>query len=78
MTDVARWTDLMSEPIASAAGTVTVGDLTVNRMGFGAMRITGDGVWGPPADRTSAGASCVVRWSSASTSSTPRTPTDRT
>ena len=40
----------MSDQIASAAGTVTVGDLTVNRMGFGAMRITGDGVWGPPAD----------------------------
>jgi pyridoxine 4-dehydrogenase len=27
------------------------GDLTINRLGFGAMRITGDGVWGPPADR---------------------------
>ncbi len=27
------------------------GDLTVNRMGFGAMRITGDGIWGPPKDR---------------------------
>jgi pyridoxine 4-dehydrogenase len=40
----------MNDPIASAAGTVTVGDLTVNRMGFGAMRITGEGVWGPPAD----------------------------
>jgi aryl-alcohol dehydrogenase-like predicted oxidoreductase len=40
----------MTEPTASAAGTVTVGDLTVNRMGFGAMRITGEGVWGPPAD----------------------------
>jgi len=40
----------VSDQIASAAGTVTVGDLTVNRMGFGAMRITGDGVWGPPAD----------------------------
>ena len=26
------------------------GDLTVNRLGFGAMRITGDGVWGPPKD----------------------------
>ncbi len=37
---------------ASAAGTVTIGgDLTVNRMGFGAMRITGRGVWGPPDDR---------------------------
>ncbi|WP_231109846.1 aldo/keto reductase, partial [Mycobacterium avium] len=27
------------------------GDLTVNRLGFGAMRLTGAGVWGPPADR---------------------------
>lgn len=26
------------------------GDLTVNRMGFGAMRITGEGIWGPPKD----------------------------
>ena len=31
--------------------TLTLGDLTVNRMGFGAMRITGKGIWGPPADR---------------------------
>jgi aryl-alcohol dehydrogenase-like predicted oxidoreductase len=36
---------------ASAAGTVALGDLTVNRMGFGAMRITGKGVWGDPEDR---------------------------
>lgn len=27
------------------------GDLTINRLGFGAMRLTGPGVWGPPADR---------------------------
>ena len=40
---------------AAAAGTIDVGgDLTVNRMGFGAMRITGQGVWGPPADRDQA------------------------
>jgi pyridoxine 4-dehydrogenase len=37
---------------AAAAGTVTIGgDLTVNRIGFGAMRITGKGIWGPPEDR---------------------------
>jgi aryl-alcohol dehydrogenase-like predicted oxidoreductase len=36
---------------AAAAGTVKVGDLTVNRMGFGAMRVTGRGIWGPPDDR---------------------------
>ena len=29
------------------------GDLTVNRLGFGAMRITGEGIWGWPADRKS-------------------------
>jgi pyridoxine 4-dehydrogenase len=34
------------------ASTFTIGgDLTVNRMGYGAMRITGDGIWGPPKDR---------------------------
>jgi pyridoxine 4-dehydrogenase len=37
---------------AAAAGTVTIGgDLTVNRMGFGAMRLTGRGIWGEPNDR---------------------------
>jgi pyridoxine 4-dehydrogenase len=36
---------------AGMAGTIDVGgDLTVNRLGFGAMRITGSGIWGPPAD----------------------------
>ena len=30
------------------------GDLTVNRLGFGAMRITGEGIWGWPPDRTNA------------------------
>ena len=40
---------------AATAGTVTIGgDLTVNRMGYGAMRITGPGVWGPPADKAAA------------------------
>jgi len=40
---------------AAAAGTMTVGgDLTVNRMGYGAMRVTGTGVWGPPADKPAA------------------------
>ncbi|HVX18228.1 MAG TPA: aldo/keto reductase [Acidimicrobiales bacterium] len=41
----------MSTNDASAAGTIDIGgDLTVNRMGFGAMRITGDGIWGDPPD----------------------------
>ena len=36
---------------AAQAGTITLGgDLTVNRMGYGAMRITGNGIWGPPDD----------------------------
>jgi pyridoxine 4-dehydrogenase len=40
---------------AAAAGTIAIGDgFTVNRLGFGAMRITGSGVWGPPADRAEA------------------------
>lgn len=40
---------------AAAADTFTIGgDLSVNRMGYGAMRITGPGVWGPPADKQAA------------------------
>jgi pyridoxine 4-dehydrogenase len=40
---------------ASAAGTFLLGgDLPVHRMGFGAMRITGKGIWGPPEDRDEA------------------------
>src|SRR6476620_320252 len=37
---------------ASSSGTLTLGgDLTVNRLGYGAMRITGKGIWGEPTDR---------------------------
>jgi len=37
---------------AAASGMLTIaGELTVKRLGFGAMRVTGPGVWGPPADR---------------------------
>src|SRR5204863_9095363 len=40
---------------AAAAGTLTFGgDLQVRRLGFGAMRITGDGIWGPPKDHDAA------------------------
>ena len=39
---------------AGRAGTVTLGSLTVTRMGYGAMQLTGEGVWGPPADRDGA------------------------
>ena len=40
--------------MSALGGTITLGDLEVHRLGFGAMRITGDGVWGPPADRDAA------------------------
>jgi pyridoxine 4-dehydrogenase len=47
-------------PLAAGAGSVSIGtDLTVHRLGFGAMRLTGRGVWGEPADR--AGAMRVLR-----------------
>ncbi|HXC97127.1 MAG TPA: aldo/keto reductase [Edaphobacter sp.] len=40
---------------AQASGTFAIGgDLTVNRLGYGAMRITGDGIWGEPKDREEA------------------------
>lgn len=41
----------MSQVSAAQSGTFAIGgDLTVNRLGFGAMRITGKGIWGQPAD----------------------------
>ncbi len=47
-------TTIQSTP-AAASGTFTLGgDLTVNRLAYGAMRITGKGVWGPPADKPAA------------------------
>src|SRR5262245_9770179 len=45
---------------ASSAGEASFGgELSVHRLGFGAMRITGEGIWGPPRD--SAGALAVLR-----------------
>ena len=42
---------MTGKPHAAEAGTIDVGgDLTVNRLGFGAMRITGQGIWGEPPD----------------------------
>jgi aryl-alcohol dehydrogenase-like predicted oxidoreductase len=42
---------MTTQSVAQASGTFTIGgDLTVNRLGFGAMRLTGKGVWGPPDD----------------------------
>lgn len=39
---------------AGAAGTIRLGDLTVNRLGFGAMRVCGPQIWGEPVDRSDA------------------------
>jgi pyridoxine 4-dehydrogenase len=40
---------------ARQAGTVTLGnEISVHRLGYGAMRLTGPGIWGPPKDRKSA------------------------
>jgi aryl-alcohol dehydrogenase-like predicted oxidoreductase len=42
---------MTTQTVAQASGTFIIGgDLTVNRLGFGAMRLTGKGIWGPPAD----------------------------
>jgi aryl-alcohol dehydrogenase-like predicted oxidoreductase len=45
---------MAAAPSAADAGTITLGDLTVRRLGFGAMRITGPGIWGPPPDHDAA------------------------
>jgi aryl-alcohol dehydrogenase-like predicted oxidoreductase len=46
---------MSAAPAAAASGRFALGgDLAVHRLGFGAMRITGPGVWGPPADREEA------------------------
>ena len=46
---------MAAEPITDeTAGTIALGDLTVRRLGFGAMRITGEGIWGPPPDHEEA------------------------
>jgi pyridoxine 4-dehydrogenase len=45
----------MADISAKASGTFQLGgDITINRLGFGAMRITGKGIWGEPADRAEA------------------------
>jgi hypothetical protein len=65
----------MSAINASASGQFKIGDLTINRLGFGAMRVTGPGVWGPPEDRDAALARFAGSPRSASTSSTRPTAT---
>ena len=42
------------EITATASGTYSLGDITINRLGYGAMRLTGDGIWGPPKDKSEA------------------------
>ena len=44
----------MSTIDAGLSGQFKIGNLTVNRLGFGAMRITGKGIWGPPVNRDAA------------------------
>ena len=41
----------ISQTSVHASGTFRLGDLAVHRLGFGAMRITGKGIWGPPKDK---------------------------
>ncbi|MGF9565001.1 aldo/keto reductase [Neorhizobium sp. BT27B] len=40
--------------VASFSGTFKIGNFVVNRLGFGSMRLTGRGIWGPPTDRNEA------------------------
>jgi aryl-alcohol dehydrogenase-like predicted oxidoreductase len=48
-------TNVTTAPNAAASGTFKIGgDLSVNRLGFGAMRITGQGIWGDPKDPAAA------------------------
>jgi pyridoxine 4-dehydrogenase len=41
-------------PPAAQAGSYRVGDLDLNRIGYGAMQLAGPGVFGPPRDRAAA------------------------
>jgi aryl-alcohol dehydrogenase-like predicted oxidoreductase len=48
-----KWMEVKQD--ASKAGSLKIGsDIEINRLGFGAMRLTGPGIWGPPADRAEA------------------------
>src|SRR5690242_11683188 len=47
--------DRMVQVNAAKSGSFKVGgDIKIHRLGFGAMRVTGPGIWGPPADRAEA------------------------
>lgn len=43
-----------NRPTAAESGTVRVGDMTVHRLGYGSMRLTGPGIWGDPPDKQEA------------------------
>ncbi|HEY7350865.1 MAG TPA: aldo/keto reductase [Ktedonobacterales bacterium] len=43
-----------TSPVAASGSFTLGGDLKVNRLGFGTMRLTGKGIWGPPADKQEA------------------------
>ena len=43
-----------TNPPAAQAGSYRVGDLDLNRIGYGAMQLAGPGVFGPPRDRAAA------------------------
>lgn len=43
-----------AKTMGSFSGTFKIGDFQINRLGFGSMRLTGRGIWGPPADRAAA------------------------
>ncbi len=51
MSNTAATTDVSNRPVLSS-GTFGLGDLEVHRLGFGAMQLTGSGVWGEPVDRS--------------------------
>jgi aryl-alcohol dehydrogenase-like predicted oxidoreductase len=51
------WRNVMNNhgSLASQAGKISLGnEISVNRLGYGAMRLTGEGIWGPPKDRKAA------------------------
>jgi pyridoxine 4-dehydrogenase len=54
MEEFLRMNQAKQTPSAADAGSIQLGDLTVHRLGYGAMRITGKGIWGEPPDRAAA------------------------
>ena len=69
--------DRVRRTMSALGGTITLGDLEVHRLGFGAMRVTGKGVWGRPPIATPRSPCCGAPSSSAWTSSTRPTATGR-